>query len=262
VTTTTQAPAFGLPQLMRLLLLGTIVAPTTLLTSLLFYFGWSHAYRFYDYFGVNSTLLDLTTQDYLMRALDGLFVPMTVVALAGLVALWGHTALRARLAAGSRPRVLRILGPVMAIAGLALAIGGVSSVFTETALHDQLAAAPVSLAVGVLLPVYALHLRRFSAADQGRAGPPAGPGWAAVAGVGGRVRARGSEPVLGRLPLPLRRPEARAAIREAVPVPFRGMDLHRRRRHPHARQRLATPGVRPGIRPRHRAALHLSASPG
>jgi hypothetical protein len=141
VTTTTQAPAFGLPQLMRLLLLGTIVAPTTLLTSLLFYFGWSHAYRFYDYFGVNSTLLDLTTQDYLMRALDGLFVPMTVVALAGLVALWGHTALRARLAAGSRPRVLRILGPVMAIAGLALAIGGVSSVFTETALHDQLAAA-------------------------------------------------------------------------------------------------------------------------
>jgi hypothetical protein len=180
VTTTTQAPAFGLPQLMRLLLLGTIVAPTTLLTSLLFYFGWSHAYRFYDYFGVNSTLLDLTTRDYLMRALDGLFVPMTVVALAGLVALWGHTALRARLAAGSRPRVLRILGPVMAIAGLALAIGGVSSVFTETALDDHLAAAPVSLAVGVLLPVYALHLRRFSAADQGRAGPPAGPGWAAV----------------------------------------------------------------------------------
>jgi hypothetical protein len=40
----------GLPQLARLL--GTVVAPTTLLTSLLFYFGWSHAYYFYDYFGV------------------------------------------------------------------------------------------------------------------------------------------------------------------------------------------------------------------
>lgn len=39
---TGQPPIPGLPQLTRLL--GTIVAPTTLLTSLLFYFGWSHAF--------------------------------------------------------------------------------------------------------------------------------------------------------------------------------------------------------------------------
>jgi hypothetical protein len=71
----------GLPQLVRLL--GTVVAPTTLLTSLLFYFGWSHAYYFYDYFGVNSTLLGLTTRDYVQKAVDGLFIPMMVVAASG-----------------------------------------------------------------------------------------------------------------------------------------------------------------------------------
>ena len=35
-------------------ILGNVVAPTTALTALLFYFGWSHAYWFFDYFGVNS----------------------------------------------------------------------------------------------------------------------------------------------------------------------------------------------------------------
>ena len=52
----------GRPQRTRIL--GAVVAPTTLLTALLFYFGWSRAYWFYIYFGVNSTLLDLTTRDY------------------------------------------------------------------------------------------------------------------------------------------------------------------------------------------------------
>jgi hypothetical protein len=88
----------GLPQLFHLL--GTVVAPTTLLTLLLFYFGWAHAYYFYDYFGVNSTLLGLTTRDYVQRAADGLFIPMMAVACAGLLALWAHSLLRARLAQG------------------------------------------------------------------------------------------------------------------------------------------------------------------
>ncbi len=88
----------GISQLARLV--AAVVAPTTLLTSLLFYFGWSRAYWFYDYFGVHSTLLGLTTQDYVQQSLDGLFVPLTVVACAALLALWGHTLLRSRLGAG------------------------------------------------------------------------------------------------------------------------------------------------------------------
>jgi Zn-dependent protease with chaperone function len=44
-------------------IVGSIVAPTTLLTALLFYFGWSFAYWFFAYFGVDSTVLGLTTQD-------------------------------------------------------------------------------------------------------------------------------------------------------------------------------------------------------
>ena len=95
-------PMTGISQLARLV--GAIVAPTTLVTSLLFYFGWSRAYWFYDYFGVNSTMLGLTTQDYVQQSLDGLFVPLTVAACATLVALWAHTLVRARVADAAGPR--------------------------------------------------------------------------------------------------------------------------------------------------------------
>jgi hypothetical protein len=174
-------PTSGLAQLTRIL--GTIVAPTTLLTSVLFYFGWMHSYWFFNYFGVNSTVLGLTTEDYLMRALDGLWVPMTVVAGAGLLVLWGHAVLRGRLATIS-PSVLRALVAAMAALGLILAVAGLWSVFAveATALERRLYGTipPVSLALGVLLLMYAAHLWRSLAAEP--IAPRAGrPPWAAVA---------------------------------------------------------------------------------
>ena len=163
-------------------LLGTVVAPTTLLTSLLFYFGWSHAYYFSDYFGVNSTLLGLTTRDYVQKAVDGLFIPMMVVAGVGLLALWAHSLLRARLAEGPHRRLLRLVAAIAAV-GLVLAVGGFWSIFVATRLRRYLygTAAPPSLALGVLLLVYAVHQWRSVTARR-VAGPPWGrvAEWAAV----------------------------------------------------------------------------------
>ena len=179
-------PASGLPpQLIKIL--GAIVAPTTLLTALLYYFGWSHAYWFCDYFGVNSTVLGFTSTDYVMRSVDALFVPLTVAASAALLAVWGHTVLRGRLAAGARPRALRVLVPAAVVLGGLLVLGGFASVFTTTLLSEHLVAAPLSLGFGVLLLVYALHLQRLvtdrpQAAGTGRPqAAGAGRGWAAAA---------------------------------------------------------------------------------
>jgi hypothetical protein len=165
----------GLPQLVRLL--GAVVAPTTLLTSLLFYFGWAHAYYFYDHFGVNSTLLGLTTRDYVQKAVDGLFIPMMVVACVGLLALWAHSLLRARLAEGPHPRLLRLVAAIAAV-GLVLAVGGFWNVFAATRLQRYLygTAAPLSLALGVLLLVYAVHSGARSPPGGGRPGRRGG-GW-------------------------------------------------------------------------------------
>lgn len=159
--------ASGLSRLVQIL--GTVVAPTTLLTALFYYFGWMFSYWFFDYFGVNSTLLGLTTSDYLIRSVDGLFVPMTVLACLGLVALWGHRALRDRMSSEPPPRLPRLLVPPLAGAGLLLVTAGLASVFAETVLDRYLAAAPVSLALGVLVLRYVVDLWRSVASPGGPA---------------------------------------------------------------------------------------------
>jgi hypothetical protein len=151
--------------------LGTIVAPTSLATALLYFFGWSHAYWFFHYLGVDSSLLGFGTTDYLMRSADALFVPMTVAAIGVLAALWGHTLLRARLAAGARPRLLRSLLPAMAGTGLILMAGGLwSAVAPPTFLSHTIGLAPFCLAGGVCLLVYTSRLRTLVAGT-----PPPGP---------------------------------------------------------------------------------------
>jgi hypothetical protein len=137
-------------------LLKEVVAPTTLATGLLFYFGWSHAYWFFDYFGVNSTLLGLTNRDYLMRGLDGLFVPLVVVAGATLVAIWGGRLLQARLEDLERRTWL---SPVLGGAGLVLSANGLSRIFVGTPVNRPLALAPLSLGIGVAMIAGAVHLR-------------------------------------------------------------------------------------------------------
>jgi hypothetical protein len=164
----------GLPQLTKLL--AGVVAPTTLLTALMFYFGWMHAYWFFDYFGVNSTLLGLTSVDFVMRSADALFVPMTVLACAVLLALWAQAALRARLAAGRRSALTRRLAPILIGTGALLTFAGLVSVFTPTPLDRRVAAAPLCLGGGVLLLLYGVRLGRAVHAIE--RDPPA---WAPVA---------------------------------------------------------------------------------
>jgi hypothetical protein len=172
-------PSSGLPPQVAKVL-GAVVAPVTFLSALLYYFGWSHAYWFCNYFGVNSTVLGFTTTDYLMRSVDALFVPMTVVGAAALAAAWGHSLLHSRLVGGARPRVLARILPAMAIAGGTLFLGGFISVLTPTVLTGLLVgvAAPLCLGGGVLLLVYTAHLRRLIASPRGAGGD--NRGWATV----------------------------------------------------------------------------------
>jgi hypothetical protein len=99
---------------------GTVVAPTTLLTALLFYFGRLHITGMFRYLGVNFTVLDLSFQDYLVRSADGLFVPLAIASALALSILWLRI-LAVRIVPDPTRRKLGIwLRPLGAAIGLAM----------------------------------------------------------------------------------------------------------------------------------------------
>lgn len=169
-------PTTGSPQLADISrvgkLFGKVVAPATLLTALLFYFGWSFAYWFFDYLGVNSTLLGLTTQEYLMRSVDGLFFPLMVIAVLCLAVMWGRAVLPDRLAPAWRVRLSHVSVRGSAVVGLLLLVNGITGVLprTHTVLNSALVVAPLSLVLGVLLLSHAAHAHRRSWGRVGKRG--------------------------------------------------------------------------------------------
>lgn len=123
---------------------GSVVAPTTLLTALLFYFGRAHARYFFNYFGIDVSLLGLTTQDYLIRSVDALLVPLVVGLGVGLVLLWVYARVSGQLF--DRPEAathLRWAAMATGILGLVLFLTGM----------DRIVVAPLEPAYTPLLPL-------------------------------------------------------------------------------------------------------------
>jgi hypothetical protein len=150
----------ALPQLLRTA--GAIIGPTTAVTALLFYFGRQHAAAFFGYFGVNFTVLDLTPNDFLVRSADGLFVPIALAALCGLVGLWAHRLFVYRFARRSRRTGLRVTALVAGATGAVLVGVALLSVLTGAQpLRQVPEAGGLSLSIGVLLLVYGIRLARL-----------------------------------------------------------------------------------------------------
>jgi hypothetical protein len=142
----------GLPQVTKAL--GITLGSTTALSGILFYFGWSRAYYFYDYFGVDSSLLGLSTNDYLQLSVDGLFVPLVVVAAVTLVGLWAWPLLDTLIRGRLRETISRVVVPV---AGMLLLLNGLSAILVRTPLNRPLVSAPLCLAAGTTLVVLAIR---------------------------------------------------------------------------------------------------------
>jgi hypothetical protein len=152
--------ADALPRVLRLV--GSIVAPTTLLTGLLFYFGLLYAVGYYRHFGVNVTALDLPAQSYLINSADAAVVPLALLAVATLVAISIYRLPVDRWPGRAR-RVARWgLTPATGLLGAVLvALVAVDAILLLPVFPAGFAEARgVSLTVGVLLLGYAARLWR------------------------------------------------------------------------------------------------------
>lgn len=99
-----------------------IVTPVTLITALLFYFGYVSARSQYEYFGIDVDAIGLSTQDYVMRSPQPLLVPLLVLSLVAVAGLLLHNAIRAKagLVAVRRARLAAIVVLALGVIGLFL----------------------------------------------------------------------------------------------------------------------------------------------
>jgi hypothetical protein len=150
----------ALPHVLKIL--GSVVAPSTLLTALMYYFGREEYAGFFWYLGADVTVLDLTLQDYLNNSVAGFIPPLIVAAGAALLALWAHQLLLGALPARTRRVVLRAVIPISAIAGLFLTSLAMTDLFISPMFSASFPEGRgLSLSIGVLLLTYAVRLLRL-----------------------------------------------------------------------------------------------------
>jgi hypothetical protein len=151
--------ADAVPQALKVV--GSIVAPTTLLSALFLYFGLLYAVAYYRYFGVNYTVLDLPNQGYLILSASTATLPLALLAATALVVLWVYQLPLDKLS----PRTHRLLHrgwlPVVAVlAVLLLVLVAADAVFSVRLFPAGFwEARGLGLSIGIVLLAYATHLR-------------------------------------------------------------------------------------------------------
>jgi hypothetical protein len=148
-----------------------VIAPTTLLGALLFYFGYVSSRSQYAYFGVDVDTIGLSTQDYIMRSPQPLLAPLLLLPLVGAGLVMVNSMVRHRILASSadtagKPnatRTLQRMASRSAVSGLVVLLAGLALFFVYAYIRDWPfygLVTPMVLAAGGGLLAYSFHLQR------------------------------------------------------------------------------------------------------
>ena len=135
---------------------GTLVAPTTLVVALLYYFGWARTDRQAFYMRLHESLFGFSAQDYILRSIGPMFLPLFAAAAAILLGALAHGRLLERRDDRLRRRVRR----GVAIGGGILLGVGLPLLPVETGSGALSVGAALSVTVGIALLAYAAALIR------------------------------------------------------------------------------------------------------
>src|SRR6267143_7302776 len=105
---------------------GLVVAPVTLLTALLYYFGWIRSNSLWLYFGVDQSALGFSVQDYLVRSIGAIFAPLGGLLILCLLLIEAHTEIAHWIEMRHHHSLLVLVAPSVALVGLILFGIGVS----------------------------------------------------------------------------------------------------------------------------------------
>jgi hypothetical protein len=145
-----------------------IIAPlTTVATALAFWFGWTMTTTRTAYFGIDQSLLEYSTVDYLLRSADALIVPAIFILLIVIVCVGIHAVTATVIRRGIAVGYLQIGAAFVLLVGALLTSVGVWMIFEELPIATPFLFEPVALGGGIAAGAYAFWvLRRTVLGDQ------------------------------------------------------------------------------------------------
>jgi hypothetical protein len=144
---------------------GTIAAQTTLVASLLFYFGWARTQAILGYFGINAAVARLSFNDYVLRSLNVAVKLLVILGLLALILLAGHRYLFATLTTRRHSHLARTASLTLVIAGAVACIGGLLGFYNWVIYSTRYPFVPIFLAAGITFLSYGFYIRTLG--DQG-----------------------------------------------------------------------------------------------
>jgi hypothetical protein len=138
--------------------LTRIIAPVTLITALLFYFGYVRTASVWLAFGVDPSVLELSVNDYLLRSVRSVFWPLAILLAFGLGASWGHAIVTSWIArGGGGHRAQPVALSCVAIGCASIAIGMIRFLTGVSTSYEALTI-PILFTVGVVFSSYGIFL--------------------------------------------------------------------------------------------------------
>jgi uncharacterized membrane protein len=128
---------------------GAAAAPPALVVALAYYFAVKRQETLALHFGLDTSVLDYSTQDYLLRRGDTLFLVLLFVSLTGLGAIAAHIALTRYAEVNWSDARLRGTSVALELVGAVLLIIGLVAVFEPLPVNDLVRS--LSFGVGIIL---------------------------------------------------------------------------------------------------------------
>ena len=139
----------------------TVGTPLTIITALMLYFGWARSNAQSSWMGIDVSLFHFSVQDYVLRSISTLFVPLLVACGVGIAWLEIHRRICAVVdPANGSPRV-RAAGTIIMSVGIATAIASVVLASMKLEWRAGPVVVPLLLAAGTAFGAYGRRLVRL-----------------------------------------------------------------------------------------------------
>lgn len=134
---------------------GKVIAPATVVAALGYHFGREYAHARSSYFGLDVSLLGFSPQDYVLRSVDAVFVPVLTAATAAMLLIAVHVL----LVWWHSPRLLKTAGLVLSTLGTAsLAVGLYALAWDVPVLDEWATFRDLMPALGTVLLLWGVSL--------------------------------------------------------------------------------------------------------